>query len=596
MHRILSQTRTIALVLGAVLVLASLQGAAAFLSEGYRFPPIWLGDILRPTPLTISPLEPWLPTKKKDGGGGTEVDPSPTATYEMNNIGGGTLLPCEPNPGGQMTKTQWGGSTVDKAARIVISTFGSDFNTAIAAYEGSSCASLKLLKFNGKDVVNDNYAVSGVSALQSLVQFDAKAGTPYRVQIGGRAGSTQTEGDIFATVSVLPPAGGLSVSLVKVGSIFRPGQDYLCRLQFSGASCETATFVVHNSTNKTLTVTPTSSVGVAFINPAIFTLTPGQAKAATFRFNTAFNRTTRRTVSGYFSFVGRVQTTTVSQASYLGLVSVETGAEGPNVLSASVTRQIGTARINGGVPFDVRLTNTGAEAATGCYARSDDPSLKISWMQLAKISPPTAIGNTNVPFAIPAATATWMRVWLASQTARDANTPDFLGEIVIDCANTAKLEFKVSNRFDLTSLGSFALRKVNVLAVSPTSGFLDVPATGVAKFRTSVTNTGPAVQMRLNGFYAGPFEDPANAQFTVTGVCEANAAGACIGSTQGVHIYSAPTNVKKYFNVFVKAPTINPGADAARRRVFLNVQQNAPDNVTQDYVHIGVLGVAVKKL
>jgi hypothetical protein len=48
--------------------------------------------------------------------------------------------------------------------------------------------------------------------------------------------------------------------------------------------------------------------------------------------------------------------------------------------------------------------------------------------------------------------------------------------------------------------------------------------------------------------------------------------------------------------VFVRAPTVDPGPAQAKRRVFLNVQQNAPDNVTQDYVHIGILGMAVKKL
>ena len=42
-------------------------------------------------------------------------------------------------------------------------------------------------------------------------------------------------------------------------------------------------------------------------------------------------------------------------------------------------------------------------------------------------------------------------------------------------------------------------------------------------------------------------------------------------------------------------PAVNPGYDPTKRRVFLNIQQDAPDNVSQDYVHIGVAGVAVKK-
>jgi hypothetical protein len=275
MHRFLLWTQTIALVLGAALVVASPQGAAAFLHEGYNFPPPYIVDIMRGEPLDDTPLPPMLPTKKDKGGGagGTEVDPSPTGTFEMDNIGG-SMNPCEPNPGGLMTKTQWGGSTVDKAGRVVIYTFGSEdddtggqLNTVLAAYSGSSCASLNLL------AVNDNRPVPGIGTTQSLVQFDVKVGTPYRVQIGTRNGA---EGEIFATVYLLPPGGGLSVSLAKVGGVPRPGQDYVCRLQFSGASCETATSVVHNSTNKKLTVTPTSLLVELRFSPAAFTLAPGR--------------------------------------------------------------------------------------------------------------------------------------------------------------------------------------------------------------------------------------------------------------------------------------------------------------------------------
>jgi hypothetical protein len=185
---------------------------------------------------------------------------------------------------------------------------------------------------------------------------------------------------------------------------------------------------------------------------------------------------------------------------------------------------------------------------------------------------------------------------VASQSPRNA-APDFDGEVIMDCANTAELAFNVANRFDLTAFGSFALRDVNVAAVSPANGLLNVPPTGTAVFRTSTINRGPAATMRAYGLYSGPFDDPANSQFVVTGVCEANAAGACIsGQPQGVLIYAAPTNVRKYFNVFVRAPTVNPGYNPGKRRVFLNVEQGTPDNVTSDYVLVGTRSIAVKKL
>jgi hypothetical protein len=291
----------------------------------------------------------------------------------------------------------------------------------------------------------------------------------------------------------------------------------------------------------------------------------------------------------------------VSQADIDGLISVksQTGY-GPDVLWASVTRQMGTELTNNGIPFDVKLTNTGAQAAIGCHARSEVGSrIQMFWQEydpgFIGTSRPATTGAPNVPITIPAGGFKWLRVWVASQRPRDGD-PVFFGEIVIDCANTAELAFNASNRFDLTQFGSFQPVNLDVTAVSPTNGLLNVPASGVAKFRVSAINPGPAAAMRVNGFYEAPFDDPAGSQFVVTGVCEANAAGVCIGATDGVIFYNAPTNVKKYFNVFVSAPTVNPGYAPGQRRVFLRIKQDAPDNVTADYVLVGVRSIAVKKL
>lgn len=582
MHRFWFWTRAIALVL-SVLALAPPQHASAGVIESFYIPNWIAMPRLTPFPPNWMPLIP----PKQGPGGGTEYDPSPTATFEMSNIGGYSFPPCEPNPGGLMTKTQWGTAALAKAGRVVVHTFGSDFNTALAAYRGSSCGALTLL------TVNDNRAVPGVSTAQSLVQFDAAANTPYRLQIGGRNGA---EGDIYATISRLPAGGGLSVFLAKYGGVSFEGRDYVCELGYTHAStCPAATFVVHNSTNQTLNVTPTASLGGAFSLPAAFSLGAGQAKAVNFTYNTAFNRTALRTIAGYFTFSGRAGATLVSRAYYLGLISVksQTGY-GPDVLRAGVARQVRTAFINEGVSFDVKLTNTGAQAATGCHARPAVFSrLKISWQEL---TPPSTTGTPNVPVTIPAGGFKWLRVWVASQTARDAD-PISLGEIIIDCANTAALAFNAANRFDVTAFGSFVLRNVGVNPVSPTTGVLNVPATGTAKFRVSVRNTGPAAQMRVNGFYTAPFDDLQAERFVVTGICQANTAGVCTGPNNAtVIIYNAPQNVTNYFNVFVRAPSANPGYDPGQRRVVLNVKQDAPANVTTDYVLVGTRGIAVKKL
>jgi len=579
MH-LFSMCRRVAAVVFVLGALAWPQHADAGVLER-NYLPQWM-----PMPRFIPGPPLWLPPVPPPAGGGEIYSPSQTATYEMSNIGGYSFPPCERNPGGLMTKTQWGSAAFRQAGRIVVHTFGSDFDTVLAAYRGSSCGALTLLG------VNDNRIVSGISTSQSLLQFDVAANTQYRLQIGGRNGA---EGDIYANVFRLPSGGGLSVFLAKYGGASFEGRDYVCELGYTHApTCPAATFVVHNSTGHTLNVIPSSSLGGAFGVPAAFSLSPGQAKAVTFNYNTVFNRTTLRTVVGYFTFSGRVGTTLVSRAYSRGLVSVksQTGY-GANVLRAAVANQVRTAYVNEGVYFDVKISNIGTQAATGCHARSKVFSrLKTYWQLL---TPPSTTGTPSVPVTIPAGGYKWLRVWMASQSARDGD-PLSLGDIIIDCANTAELAFNAANRFDLTSFGSFPLRNVVVTAVSPTTGVLNVPPTGTAKFRVSVKNTGPAVQMRINGFYEAPFDDPASSRFTVTGICAANAAGACTGpSGSTVLIYSSAQNVTNYFNVFVRAPAVNPGYDPSRRRIFLVVKQDTPANVSTDYVLVGTRGIAVRK-
>ena len=131
-----------------------------------------------------------------------------------------------------------------------------------------------------------------------------------------------------------------------------------------------------------------------------------------------------------------------------GLIAVksQTGY-GPDVLRASVSRQVGTEFVNNGIPFDVKLTNTGSQAATGCHARSEVYSrIQTIWQEydpgsIGGSTRPATIGVPNVPVTIPAGGFKWLRVWVASQTPRDAATPDFEGEIIVDCANTAELAF-----------------------------------------------------------------------------------------------------------------------------------------------------------
>ena len=106
---------------------------------------------------------------------------------------GATKETGEPAPpwivGGASVWWKW---TAPATARATISTFGSDFDTILAVYTGSSLGSLQSV------VYNDDSGTGN----QSQVSFDAVAGTTYRIAVDGRFGIT---GEIKLQVAAAPP-------------------------------------------------------------------------------------------------------------------------------------------------------------------------------------------------------------------------------------------------------------------------------------------------------------------------------------------------------------------------------------------------------
>jgi hypothetical protein len=98
---------------------------------------------------------------------------------DERNTTGATLEAGEPRPCGAMGSTVWYRWVPSEGGRWEASTAGSDYNTALAVYTGTSMADLNLVQ------CNDN-----ASYLQSVVTFDAVAGETYYFQVGGNLGET----------------------------------------------------------------------------------------------------------------------------------------------------------------------------------------------------------------------------------------------------------------------------------------------------------------------------------------------------------------------------------------------------------------------
>jgi hypothetical protein len=513
---------------------------------------------------------------------------SRAAVYRLSNVGDPGNEPGEPSLGGKMKKTVWAGLTVPQSQRVVIHTFGSDFDTVLAAYTGNAVNALTAVTSN-----DDRQVPGAVNDTHSLIQFIAAANIRYHIQIGSKTGD---EGDTYAAVFIFPPAGGLSAYMATVGGTVWNGRDYVCGYGSAPLSaCGNPLFILHNSTTRTLRVTASSTLGPGVAAPAAFDIPPNGIRTARFSFTGAFDTTTTRTVAGHFTFIGQENGTNVARADHRALIVVGNASLG-DVLRAAVEPAVRAGGINASKSFDVTLTNTGSQTAIGCHARHDfsfSSRLKVNWR---RFDPNTGnyTGPLNRPVNIAPGRSASIRVFVASQQTQLAD-PEFPTEVTLDCANTGPAPIDLKNAFDLTALGVYQPAQVEVEKLVPAGDTLNVPASGAASLRASVVNRSAPAVLRVIPVYLHPFGDSPNTLFSVEVCKTANENGPCQSPPTGSIQYNAARNVKAFFRIFVRAPAVNPGFDAGKRRVFLKVWQEAPvDEATFDAV-VAAESVAVRK-
>ena len=486
-----------------------------------------------------------------------------------------------------MTRTLWVAFKAPAAERIVIHTFGSKpdasgvFDPLLAVYRGTAINNLSRI------AGNDNKPLSGISTVDSLLQFNTVAGADYRVQIGSKK---QIEGEISLNVFRFPPTGGLSAFLIQYNGFPFDGKDYSCELSTTTTRvfCN-AKFIVHNSTNKTLTVTPSTTLGAGVSGPTAFSLAPGALKIVTFTFNAAALNKTARTVSGHFIFTGRTGATVVTEARHRALIIVRPSAPVDDLIKSVATPSVQTGYVNEPITFTSTITNSGPQTAIGCHFRSKLYSdLKTTFY---RIDPATKerLTDDNVPVNIPAGQNRTFKVTVGSQIVRDATYAD--PEAIADCANNSRRVSLLRGGFDISASDLFdPLPSLNVTAAAPASGVLSVPRSGFSYFTFRATNTKTTAQIEAVPGYVRPYDDPANSYYTVA-ICRTNlSTGKCIGNYGSSVTYNATKGTVFGFSVRVKAPAGNPAFDPDKRRVHVNFKQ--PD---APYLHIAAPSIAVRK-
>lgn len=525
--------------------------------------------------------------QSKAGSAETAQPLSTAATFNIANFGADTE-PGEPNESGRMKKTVWGKLRLPQAGRVVIHTFGSDFDTALAVYTGNAVDKLK------KVTSNDNHAAPGYGATRSLVQFDAKAGVTYSIQIGSKTGA---EGDLYVNVFAFPPGGGLAAYLGKLDGSGWEARDYVCGYGGGGVlpQCRDAQFLIHNSTSKTLRISSASNLGAGIQPPAPFDLAPGELGTATYVVTGAFDKTSVRTVAGFLTLTGRKGSTVVDKTRHRALIVVKPPAP-PDVLSIAATPEIRTGYINEALDFRLRVTNSGASEAIGCHVRSRAAArLRTVWEPADAKGHPIAAVNT--PITIPANATRTILAHVASQQTvfADPTFPDAT-EVEVDCANTHFAALDLGNVFGISTPGNYDPAEIVAKRTSPAAEVLKVPAGTTRSFSVSAVNRGRAGTIIARPQYIHPFgEDEPDKHFKVK-VCRTDQSGNCIGGrTDSVNYHAAP-GATRTFKVFVTAPASDPGFDPRLRRVLLIFLQKQPPGAGPvPSIPVGTESIAVRR-
>ena len=149
-----------------------------------------------PTP-TQTPTPSPAPTlaKGNDDLSAAVVISEPLPYSNKQETASATLESGEPQPCAGIRSTVWYSFTPSSSVQVSADTAGSDFDTALAIYRGSSFGSLSLV------ACDDDSGPGSTSA----ISFIASAGTTYSIQVGGFIGATGNQVFNLASGGNVPP-------------------------------------------------------------------------------------------------------------------------------------------------------------------------------------------------------------------------------------------------------------------------------------------------------------------------------------------------------------------------------------------------------
>ncbi len=377
------------------------------------------------------------------------------------------------------------------------------------------------------------------------MQFDAVKGQKYAIQVG----SKKVGGDVLLTGFSFPVSGGLSVQPVSINGL--PG-GYDSTTLSSGM----VTYIVHNSTAKTLQIKASTTLGKGITLPASFNLAAGAATVKTFALDSTFDKTTPRTLSGELTLSGYVGNVLQAKSVTPTVLPISNDGQPTDTSTLQITRKAQVLTGATGEVFyeQVNVKNTGKFPAVGCYAKPNEPRSQVAWIAYNP-STKKVIGTANTPFNLAIGKSQDILVAIRFFHDRLAD-PAYGYPIEIQCATARRLDighYDLTNNIDFTNTVT-KFPKLTLVNTIPASGILDIPAPGKAFTATFHNESSKTVNVTAQVRTKWAFDSNVSQRFAVA-VCLAKTADTvCLKSTA----IDLPLTVAAGKNITVKVAVRRP--------------------------------------
>jgi subtilisin family serine protease len=480
---------------------------------------------------------------------------------------GATSETGEPNHAGVSSarSSVWWRFTPSQSGQIVINTFGSDFDTVLGVYRGTSVSSLTSV------ASNDN-----TNGAQSRVVFEGTAGTTYSIAVAGR---NFTFGSI--SLSVLPPPAndnfanrinipvpstvtGTNVGAsLEAGEPFHAGQPGAFRTVWwrytPSANGEVTVNTFGSNFNTVLAIYTGNSV-------ANLTAIAANDDAGRIQSQLTFEGVAGTSyaiaVAGSNSAIGDISLT------------VERGGGGnTTAIVAAVTPVTRATQVGSTVTAFATIINTGGVFATTCsVAVPGETPLTFSYR--SRNHETGALGRVNEPRSIAAGAR---QDFLMSFTPTGTMQQELA--LVFDCANTPAAPSVVGlNTFLL--IGTTAAPPADILSIAETAtgdGIMNIPLGGTGFAALAAMNIGASAQIQARLSASSILSTGSALPNTTTMViCRTNpTTGACLATPTATVNFTPGASEIVTFTAFVASNGTAIPFNPASTRLFVHFFQGA---------------------